>query len=75
MGILLVDVLKKSEIEPTKIYFEKITDLFALMSPSPERLTFIQHAVRWSMSDSYHKMGHPDFHQKLAKIYWNGKIK
>lgn len=74
LGILLIDVLKKSEIEPSQIYFQKVIDLFSLMSPtSPERETFVQNAVRWSMTGSIFKTGHPNFHQKLAQVYWHEK--
>ncbi|XP_011496018.1 PREDICTED: Golgi to ER traffic protein 4 homolog isoform X2 [Ceratosolen solmsi marchali] len=74
LGILLIDVLKKSEIEPSQTYFQKIVDLFSLMTPSsPERQTFVQKAVRWSTIGSIFKTGHPNFHQKLAQVYWHEK--
>ena len=74
LGILLIDVLRKSESEPSYFYFDKIMDLFSLMSPnSPERDSFIHDAIKWSMRGSTFKVGHPNFHERLAKAYWNGK--
>ncbi|KAJ8683641.1 hypothetical protein QAD02_019433 [Eretmocerus hayati] len=74
LGILLIDVFKKSEVEPSQAHFQKIVDLFALMNPtSPERETFVQNAVRWSMTGNNYKAGHPNLHQKLAQVYWQEK--
>ncbi|XP_014208498.1 Golgi to ER traffic protein 4 homolog [Copidosoma floridanum] len=42
------------------------------MNPtSPEREIFVQNAVKWSSNNFM--SGHPDLHQKLAKIYWREK--
>ncbi|XP_031777306.1 UPF0363 protein CG9853 homolog isoform X2 [Nasonia vitripennis] len=74
LGILLIDVFKKAEIKPTHSYFQKMIDLFTLMNPvCPERETFVQNALRWSMTGSTYKTGHPDFHRKLAQVYWQEK--
>ncbi len=74
LGILLVDVLQKADITPSQPYFEKLINLFALMSSTtPERETFVQNALRWSTKGSNFKTGHPDLHQKLAEVYWKEK--
>lgn len=74
LGLLFIDVLKKSETEPCEKYFEKLIDLFSLMNPtSPERETFVQTSLRWSVTGSNYRTGHPSFHQKLAHVYWHDK--
>lgn len=74
LGILFVDVLNKSNTQPTQIYFEKITDLFSMMNcTSPERETFLQDSLRWSLKGTNYKTGHPDLHQRIAQIFWREK--
>ncbi|XP_076647496.1 Golgi to ER traffic protein 4 homolog [Halictus rubicundus] len=74
LGILFVNVLRQSKTKPSSWYFEKITLLFSLMSPSsPERDTFIQSALRWSITDKEYNTGHPDLHQKIAVTFWKEK--
>jgi len=74
LGILLIDVLKKSQQKPSEDFFEKLMNLFFLMNPlSPEREIFVQNAVKWSACSSSFKTGHPDLHRKLAHIYWKEK--
>ncbi|XP_024937701.1 Golgi to ER traffic protein 4 homolog [Cephus cinctus] len=74
LGILFVDVLSQSETKPSSSYFEKITGLFSLMSPtSPERETFLQNVLRWSLKDTDYKTGHPDLHQRIAQVFWKEK--
>ncbi|XP_066603451.1 Golgi to ER traffic protein 4 homolog [Prorops nasuta] len=74
LGILFIDVLNKSETEPSQEYFEKITTMFSIMTPSyPERDNFIQAALRWSIKGSDFKTGHPDLHQKIAQVFWREK--
>lgn len=73
LAILYVDVIVKSETEPSEDVFEKITMLFSSMSPSsPERETFLQNALKWSIKRSNYKTGHPDLHQKIAQVFWKG---
>lgn len=72
IGILLIDVLKKSDCKPIE-FFEKLINLFRLMNPtSPERETFVIKAVKWSSVKSAYKNGHPDLHKQLAQVYWKG---
>ncbi|XP_017881119.1 Golgi to ER traffic protein 4 homolog [Ceratina calcarata] len=74
LGILFVNVLTQSGTEPSEEYFEKIINLFSLMSPlSPERDVFVQSALRWSIKATEHKIGHPDLHQKIAHVFWKEK--
>ncbi|XP_046735326.1 Golgi to ER traffic protein 4 homolog [Diprion similis] len=74
LGILFVDALVKSETEPSQLYFEKLTNLFGLMNPTaPERETFLLEALRWSLKGSDYKTGHPDFHQRIAQVFWKEK--
>ncbi|XP_053998565.1 Golgi to ER traffic protein 4 homolog [Hylaeus anthracinus] len=69
LGILFVKVLMQSMTEPSQAYFEKITNLFSLMSPSlPERFTFVQSAIAWSM-----KADNSDLHKMVAQVYWREK--
>ncbi|XP_053983907.1 Golgi to ER traffic protein 4 homolog [Hylaeus volcanicus] len=69
LGILFVKVLMQSMAEPSQAYFEKITNLFSLMSPSlPERFTFVQSAIAWSM-----KADNSDLHKMVAQVYWREK--
>lgn len=74
LGILLIDVLIKSNTEPSEIYFDKLSELFHLMTPlMPERDTFRQNAMNWSSLMSSYKTGHPELHKKFAKLYWQEK--
>ncbi|XP_012257448.1 Golgi to ER traffic protein 4 homolog [Athalia rosae] len=74
LGILLVDALVKSESQPSQLYFEKLTNLFSWMSKTaPERETFLIEALRWSVKGTDYKTGHPDFHQRIAQIFWKEK--
>lgn len=75
LGILFVNVLSQSGIEPSQEYFDKITSLFGAMSPLlPERDTFMQSALRWSIKNTEYKTGHPNLHQKIAQVFWRGKL-
>ena len=74
LGILFIDVLTKSETNPSKGYFDKIVNLLSVMSPSsPERETFIHEALRWSIKGTTHKTGDPDLHKKIAQVFWRGE--
>lgn len=45
------------------------------MSPtSPEREVFVQSALKWSVKGTNYKTGHPDLHQKIAQVFWRGKL-
>ncbi|CAK9814267.1 Golgi to ER traffic protein 4 homolog [Anthophora plagiata] len=71
LGILFINVLTQSGTEPSEDYFEKIANLFRIMSPLlPERDVFIQSALRWSIKGTEYKTGHPDLHQKIARVFW-----
>lgn len=73
LGILFINVLKESGTDPLLIHFEKITNLFCLMRPSClERDAFLHDALRWSVKGTNYKTGHPDLHQKIAKVFWRG---
>lgn len=73
LSILMVDVLNKSETLPSQQYFDKITNLFGSMSPgSPERETFCQDALKWSIKGTDFKTGHPDLHKRIAQVFWRG---
>lgn len=74
LGILFIDVLNKSETETSKVYFEKITNLFSIMKQgTPERETFLHNALRWSLKHSHYKWGHPDLHKLIAESFWHGE--
>ncbi|XP_058806039.1 Golgi to ER traffic protein 4 homolog isoform X2 [Phymastichus coffea] len=74
LGMLYIDVLKKSKEKPSFSYFENIIDLFSLMdSTSPERETFVNNALRWSNIGTNYRIGHPKLHQRFAEIYWKEK--
>lgn len=71
----MVDVLNKSETLPSQQYFDKITNLFGSMSPgSPERETFCQDALKWSIKGTDFKTGHPDLHKRIAQVFWRGNV-
>lgn len=75
LGILFVNVLTQSGTVPAQGFFEKITSLFSLMSPtSPEREVFVQSALKWSVKGTDYKTGHPDLHQKIAQVFWRGNL-
>nr|XP_033324426.1 Golgi to ER traffic protein 4 homolog [Megalopta genalis] len=74
LGILFVNVLTKSKTERSPYYFKQVIKLFSLMSPSsPERDTYVQSALRWSIINTKYKTGHPILHQKMAKVFWKEK--
>lgn len=73
LGILFINVLTQSGTVPAQGFFEKITSMFSLMSPtSPEREVFVQSALKWSVKGTDYKTGHPDLHQKIAQVFWRG---
>ena len=75
LGILFVDVLNKSNTPPSENSFEQIATLFSIMrAGTPERETFLHDALRWSVKGTNYKWGHPDFHQKIAQVFWRGKL-
>lgn len=62
LGILLIDVLEKSEEEDFGLWSSKLAKIFGLIRPTtPERDTFLAHAIRWSSKDTGH--GHPLLHK------------
>lgn len=74
LGILFVNVLTRSETEPSPDYFQKITSLLSIMRPTrPLRDTFVQNALRWSTKGTDYKTGHPDLHKKIARVFWREK--
>ncbi|CAL7940800.1 unnamed protein product [Xylocopa violacea] len=74
LGILYVNVLTQSGTEPCQKYFNEITKLFKKMSHlSPDRDVFLQSALRWSIKGTEYKTGHPELHQKIAKVFWKEK--
>ncbi|XP_076168583.1 Golgi to ER traffic protein 4 homolog isoform X2 [Ptiloglossa arizonensis] len=74
LGILFINVSILANIICSKLWLDRITRLFSLMSPSmPERDVFLRTALLWSKKDSQYKTGHPDLHQKIAQVYWREK--
>ncbi|XP_015122743.1 Golgi to ER traffic protein 4 homolog [Diachasma alloeum] len=74
LGILFIDVLNRSQTERTKVYFEKITNLFSIMKQgTPERETFLHNALGWSLKHTSYKWGHPDLHKLIAEVFWQEK--
>lgn len=74
LGILFIDVLSKSGTAPCESIFEQIATLFSIMrAGTPERETFLHDSLRWSMKGGNHKWGHPDLHQKIARVFWRGE--
>ncbi|XP_063971881.1 Golgi to ER traffic protein 4 homolog [Diachasmimorpha longicaudata] len=74
LGILFIDVLTRSETDTSKVYFEKITNLFSIMKQgTPERETFLHNALRWSLKHTNYKWGHPDLHKLFAGVFWQEK--
>ncbi|CAG9824731.1 unnamed protein product [Phaedon cochleariae] len=72
LGLLLIDVLEKSEDYECDTWSPKLTKIFSkINSATPERETFLAHAIRWSSKGSSH--GHPLLHQSVAVIYWEEK--
>lgn len=53
---------------------DRLAQLFKKMDPDcPERPVFISRAVKWTITvDQSHTRGHPDLHQKLGIIFWEG---
>lgn len=72
LGILLVDVLEKSKDTDCESWSPKLTKIFRqINSSTPERDTFLAHAIRWSSKGSTH--GHPLLHRNVAIVYWEEK--
>ncbi|XP_023016354.2 Golgi to ER traffic protein 4 homolog isoform X1 [Leptinotarsa decemlineata] len=72
LGLLLIEVLEKSEDFDYDLWSPKLTKIFCKISVStPERETFLTHAIRWSSKGSSY--GHPLLHQSIAQIYWKEK--
>lgn len=72
LGILLLDVLEKSECRAYAEWSQQLSKIFAKISSSiPERDSFLAKAIRWSSADGIH--GHPMLHQNLAQVFWNEK--
>jgi len=69
---LLVDVLVKSETEPSEEYFSKLAQLLSMIRPEvAEREVLLGNALRWSSRS--HANGHPSLHQAVAHIFWREK--
>ena len=69
LGILLVDVLVKSENRKYAEWTPKLCKIFAkINSTVPERDVFVLHMIRWSSGDRKH--GFPLLHQ-VRKMFWN----
>ncbi|XP_078047173.1 Golgi to ER traffic protein 4 homolog [Augochlora pura] len=74
LGILFVNVLTKSKAERSPFYIKQVINLLSLMNPSsPERDTYIQSALQWSIINTKYKTGNPILHQKIAKVFWKEK--
>ncbi|KAI4456143.1 hypothetical protein MML48_8g00008243 [Holotrichia oblita] len=72
LGILLIEVLVKSQNKNFTEWTPKLCKIFAKISPTTvERETFIVNTIRWSSLDGKH--GHPFLHQSIAQVYWNEK--
>ncbi|KAK9882970.1 hypothetical protein WA026_001186 [Henosepilachna vigintioctopunctata] len=72
LGILLVDVLVKSEETDSMKWTPKLCCIFSKIdSSTPERETFLASAIRWSANGS--SQGDSFLHQSIAQIYWNEK--
>lgn len=72
LGILLVDVLVKSETAISEQWIVKLAKLFELMNQNiPERDTFLASATKWTMDSN--RRGHPLFHKHIAEVYWKEK--
>ncbi|XP_054282144.1 Golgi to ER traffic protein 4 homolog [Macrosteles quadrilineatus] len=72
---LFIDVLVKSETEPSDEFFSKIAQLFSMIRPEvAEREVFLGSALRWSALHNTHcANGHPSLHQAFAQIFWREK--
>ncbi|XP_046659907.1 Golgi to ER traffic protein 4 homolog isoform X2 [Homalodisca vitripennis] len=75
LAILLVDVLVKSETEPSDFHISRLAQLFSMVSPEvAEREVFLGSALRWSSHDhAQFTNGHPSLHQAIAQIFWREK--
>lgn len=70
LGILLIEVLVKSENNNCTEWIPKLSKIFAkISSHTPERDTFLVNVVRWSSQDGTH--GHPFLHQVLDKCCYD----
>nr|CAH7756805.1 unnamed protein product [Callosobruchus chinensis] len=72
LAILLVYALEKSEDNDYMTWAYKLSEIFSKLSAStPERDTFLAHAIRWSSKGSTH--GHPILHRSIALVFWEEK--
>ncbi|VEN52074.1 unnamed protein product [Callosobruchus maculatus] len=74
LAILLVDVLEKSEANESEdfIWAYKLSKIFSKLSAStPERDTFLAHAIRWSSKGSTYN-DHV-LHRGIAMAFWEEK--
>jgi len=69
LATMLVDVLNQSENKDLQSWAPKISRIFSLMTPSPERDGFLLNSVRWVDKHG----GYPKLHQYIAEVYWNEK--
>lgn len=79
VSLLYIDVLAKSDTQPSETYINKLCGLFGMMKADevPERDTFLAAALRWSTTgrtgNQQFKTGHPLLHRSIAQIYWQEK--
>lgn len=67
LGILLIEVLVKSENKNYTEWIPKLSKIFAkISSNAPERDTFLINIIRWSAQDGAH--GHPFLHQVMPEV-------
>ncbi|CAH0563457.1 unnamed protein product [Brassicogethes aeneus] len=72
LGVLLVEVLVKSETKEFSVWIPKLCKIFNTITPSSlQRDQFLANIVRWSANEK--SQGHPLLHQHIAQIFWNEK--
>ncbi|KAI0236219.1 Golgi to ER traffic protein 4-like [Lamellibrachia satsuma] len=76
LALLFVEVLNKSSSELSDDILVKLGALHRMIGHDiPERLTYIQAALKWSgeVSELKSRAGHPKLHQKFAWTFWREK--
>lgn len=75
---LYVEVLKKSKRSVSTNEAKRLADLMAkIPSTAPERQSFLMTALSWSQLENPESKkfeGHPQLHETLAFVYWQGKL-
>ncbi|KAK3579538.1 hypothetical protein CHS0354_028370 [Potamilus streckersoni] len=75
LAMLVIEVLNAAKYTVTEDTTDKVVSLLRYMDPNaPERLPYLNAAIRWTMKvDNHFSAGHPDLHKKCGMLFWQEK--